>query len=150
MLGMVPADEKATMLGRVEILSSAAAVQALEAASEIKTWDSTMAREELLAQADEVTMWYPTAGFVARKGEKETGKASIGMLAKFICKDGEGMRDKLVDVLGYVEISSFACHTHCLHLSISGLCPVIDVNQNRTLPSSLSGFLSPVNYVSIY
>ena len=102
MLGMVPAAEKSTMIGAVEIWSSMSALKAAQAAPESKTYASTVAREGLYTPSEEdVTEWIPTAGFVARKGEKETGRAGIVMLAKFVCKEGQaGAREKLVQVLG--------------------------------------------------
>jgi len=62
--------------------------------------------------------WYPSAGFVARKGEQQTAPAQIVMLAKFVCKDGQGTREKLVDVLGkfcdWVEANEPTTLTYCV------------------------------------
>lgn len=99
---MVPPEEKSSMLGVVEIWTSPAALSALQSKPEYKDYFGTVRREGLYDPSQDVTAWYPTAGFVARKTEKETPKAGIVMLAKFVCKDGEGVREKLVDVLGWV------------------------------------------------
>ncbi len=99
-LGMVPAAEKDSMLGVVEIWSSPAALGKLQATPEYREYSTTVQREQLYNVNDDATAWYPTAGFVARKTAKESPPAQIVMLAKFIAKEGDGTRDKLVEVLG--------------------------------------------------
>ena len=54
----------------------------------------------MYAKDEEQTAWYPTAGFVARGQTGETGRAGIVVLAKFVAKDGQANKDKLVEVLG--------------------------------------------------
>ncbi len=88
---MVPSSEKDTMIGVMQIFTSPKAVAEAEQYFKLS---------EVAANAEDRTKWYPSAGFVARKGEEEAPKAKIVMLAKFICKEGQGMREKLVDVLG--------------------------------------------------
>ncbi|KIW96919.1 uncharacterized protein Z519_02310 [Cladophialophora bantiana CBS 173.52] len=124
-LGMVPAAEKDSMFGVVEIWSSPAALATLKttAPPEYKQYHSTVAREGLYSvERDmDISEWTPCAGFVARKGEKETPKAGIVMLAKFVCKDGEGMKDGLVSVIGkfcdWVEANEFGTLTYSVMAS---------------------------------
>lgn len=90
-LGMVPSAEKDTLIGLVQTFSSPKAVK--EAGQYFKL-------KSPLTEKEDRTIWHPTAGFVARKDAKETPKAKIVMLAKFVSKEGEGTREKLVEVLG--------------------------------------------------
>lgn len=92
---MVPESEKDTMVGVVQTFPSA------QAASEA---DHFFKLSDVAVSKGDHTTWYPSAGFMARKSQRETPRAKIVMLAKFICKDGQGMREKLVDVLGYVKL----------------------------------------------
>ena len=96
-----PSEELNTIIGSVEIYTSSSALSTVQKAPEFKEYHSTVEREGLYAKDEDLTAWYPAAGFVARKGEKETPKAGIVVLAKFVTKDGEGNREKLVEVLGY-------------------------------------------------
>lgn len=84
---MVPAAEKDTLVGVLQTYASAESLATQQSLGES-------------ALGEETVTWHPTAGFIARKDQKETPKAKIVMLAKFVCKDGPGMREKLVDVLG--------------------------------------------------
>ncbi|KIX10522.1 uncharacterized protein Z518_01605 [Rhinocladiella mackenziei CBS 650.93] len=118
MLGMVPPSERDTMIGRMEIYTESSALATVQASSEYKEYFDLVERESLYATNEDLAAWYPTAGFVARKGEKETPRAGIVMLAKFVCKDGEDMREKLVDVLGkfcdWVEANEAGTLTYCV------------------------------------
>jgi hypothetical protein len=103
-LGMVPSGEASTLVGLVEIWSSPAAFSAVQQMPEFKAFHSSVAKERLFdATRDmEISEWIPAAGFVARKGEKESPKAGIVMLAKFVLKENDlnANRDGLVGVLG--------------------------------------------------
>ena len=100
---MVPATEKDTLLGLMEIWSSPAAFSAVQKTPEYDTFNSTVAKQELFdAKQDmKVSEWTPAAGFVARGVEKDSPRASIVMLAKFVVKENDvkGNREGLVDVL---------------------------------------------------
>jgi hypothetical protein len=97
-LGMVPKGENETLLGRVEIWNSPAALDAVKRTPEYKTFQSAMVE----AGNVEVSEWIHEAGFVARKSEAETPKAGIVMLAKFVLKEEnvDANRAGLVGVLG--------------------------------------------------
>ena len=103
-LGMVPEGENSTLLGLFEIWSSKAAFEAVQQKPKYKAFHSTVVKEDLFDHKSgmEISEWTPAAGFVARKGEKETPKAEIVMLAKFVLKqkDVDANRDGLVGVLG--------------------------------------------------
>ena len=105
-LGMVPSGESATLLGLMEIWSSPAAFSAVQQKPEFKSFHSTVVREGLYDHAKDmqISEWIPAAGFVARKGEKESPRAGIVvvMLAKFILKEEnlDANRAGLVGVLG--------------------------------------------------
>ncbi|ETI23243.1 hypothetical protein G647_05041 [Cladophialophora carrionii CBS 160.54] len=103
-LGMVPSGEASTLLGLLEIWSSSAAFSAVKQTSVFKSFHSRVAEERLYdpARDMEISEWIPAAGFVARKGEKESPKAAIVVLAKFVLKDNDlnANRDGLVGVLG--------------------------------------------------
>ncbi|EXJ62900.1 hypothetical protein A1O7_03343 [Cladophialophora yegresii CBS 114405] len=103
-LGMVPSGEASTLLGLLEIWSSPAAFSAVKHTPVFKSFHSRVAEEKLYdpARDMEISEWIPAAGFVARKGEKESPKAGIVMLAKFVLKDNDldVNRDGLVGVLG--------------------------------------------------
>ncbi|OAP56879.1 hypothetical protein AYL99_08991 [Fonsecaea erecta] len=122
-MGMVPAAEKGTMFGVVEIWTSQAAFDAIKAGPEYKQYHATVAREGLYSADTDMDLseWTPCAGFVARQGEKETPKAGIVMLAKFVCKDGEASKDGLVGVIGkfcdWVEANEFGTLTYCVMAS---------------------------------
>ncbi|EHY56625.1 hypothetical protein HRR83_002293 [Exophiala dermatitidis] len=92
-----PADHSA-QIGLIEIFTHPSALTAVQSSPEYTEFFAQVEREGLFTR--ELTAWYPTAGFVARRAQTETGPAGVVMLAKFVCKDGEGVRDKLVDVLG--------------------------------------------------
>lgn len=98
MLGMVPAAEEATLIAGIEIFTRTSALTAVQGSPEYKEYVAKAEREAPYSR--DLTAWYPTAGFVARGDQTETGPAQIVMLAKFVSKDGEGVREKLVDVLG--------------------------------------------------
>ncbi|KAL2432525.1 hypothetical protein ABEF95_012265 [Exophiala dermatitidis] len=93
-------------IGLIEIFTHPSALTTIQSSPEYTEFFGQVEREGLFTR--ELTAWYPTAGFVARAREaqhpdrpgSETGPAGVVMLAKFICKDGEGVRDKLVNVLG--------------------------------------------------
>ncbi|KAK4937959.1 hypothetical protein LTR10_021524 [Elasticomyces elasticus] len=108
-LGMVPSDEKDTLVGVVQTFSSPKAVEQAGQYFKLKS---------PLTEKEDRTVWYPAAGFVARKGAKETPKAKIVMLAKFVTKETEGARDKLVQVLGsfcnWVEDNEPTTLTYCV------------------------------------
>ncbi|EXJ80426.1 hypothetical protein A1O1_08571 [Capronia coronata CBS 617.96] len=102
-LGKVPPGEaeQTSLIAGIEIFTRPSALTAIQASPEYKEYFSPVGQGEALFTRD-VTAWYPTAGFVARKDkdQPETGPAKVVMLARFVCKDGEGMREKLVAVLG--------------------------------------------------
>ncbi|KIW19742.1 hypothetical protein PV08_00316 [Exophiala spinifera] len=130
MLGMVPASEKDTIVGVVQTFPS------LPAASEA---DHFFKLSDVAATEIDHATWFPTAGFVARTGQRETPKAKIVMLAKFVCKDGEGMREKLVDVLGnfcnWVEANEPTTLTYCVMTRPDAPQEVLMVERYKDLPA---------------
>ena len=103
-LGLVPAGQQSTLLGFMEVWTSPAAFAAVQKKPEFKAFHGTVAKEGLFEHAKDmqITEWIPAAGFVARKAEKESPKAGIVMLAKFVLKEEnlDANRDGLVGVLG--------------------------------------------------
>ncbi|EXJ79760.1 hypothetical protein A1O3_08043 [Capronia epimyces CBS 606.96] len=97
LLGMVAPAEQDRLIAGVEIFTRPSALAAVQASPEYRDAASSLATA---APAPHLTTWYPTAGFVARRNQIETGPAQIVMLAKFVVRDGDGLREKLVDVLG--------------------------------------------------
>jgi len=101
MRGKIPPNEVPTIIGAVEVYTDSSALGKIQKSPEYQDYFNCVEKNGLYEHYQDLTAWHPTAGFIARKnGEKETGKAGIVMLAKFVCKDGEGMREKLVEVLG--------------------------------------------------
>ncbi|KIW56289.1 hypothetical protein PV05_04959 [Exophiala xenobiotica] len=129
-LGMVPSSEKDTMIGVMQIFTSPKAVAEAEQYFKLS---------EVAANAEDRTKWYPSAGFVARKGEEEAPKAKIVMLAKFICKEGQGMREKLVDVLGkfcdWVEENEPTTLTYCVMTRPEAPNEVLMFERYKDLPA---------------
>ncbi|KAL6246347.1 hypothetical protein RBB50_006583 [Rhinocladiella similis] len=130
MLGMVPESEKDTMVGVVQTFPSA------QAASEA---DHFFKLSDVAVSKGDHTTWYPSAGFMARKSQRETPRAKIVMLAKFICKDGQGMREKLVDVLGkfcdWVEENEQGTLTYCVMTRPDAPQEVLMVERYKDLPA---------------
>jgi len=137
-LGMVPASEKETLLGLIEIFSSADAFAAVQKTAEYKAWHETVEKENLVTGFD-VSEWTPAAGFVARTGEKETAKAGIVMLAKFVVKenDVQGNREGLVGVLGkfcdWVNENEAGTLTYCVMTSPSSPTEVLMFERYKDL-----------------
>ncbi|KIW75692.1 hypothetical protein Z517_10434 [Fonsecaea pedrosoi CBS 271.37] len=142
-MGMVPAAEKDTMFGVVEIWTSRAALDKVKTtpAPEYREYHTTVAREGLYdVQNDmDISEWTPVAGFVARKNEKESPKASIVMLAKFVCKDSEASKAGLIDVLGkfcdWVEANEFGTLTYCVMTNNNAPDQVLMVERYKDLAS---------------
>ena len=103
-LGMVPSGENTTLLGLVEVWTSSTAFADVQQKDEFKAFHATVRKEGLFDHAKDmqISEWIPAAGFVARKGEKDSPRAGIVMLAKFVLREEnlDVNRDGLVGVLG--------------------------------------------------
>ena len=70
-----------------------------------KLFHDTMEREGLYGRAEELVVWYPTAGFVARGTEGKMGRAEpwgVGVVVaveRVVVRDREG-RVAVVGILG--------------------------------------------------
>ncbi|KAJ9612113.1 hypothetical protein H2200_003710 [Cladophialophora chaetospira] len=142
-LGMVPAGENETLLGFMEIWTSPAAFAAVQKKPEFKAFHSTVVKEGLFDHAKDmqITEWTPAAGFVARKGEKESPKAEIVMLAKFVLKEEnlDADRDGLVGVLGkfcdWVEQNESGTLTYHVLTSQKSPTEVLMFERYKDLPA---------------
>jgi hypothetical protein len=57
-------------------------------------------RNEKLCEGEEsITFWRVAGGFLSRKGENQSPKAGVLVLAKFLCIQGEEAVQKLVKEL---------------------------------------------------
>jgi len=122
-LGMVPASETSTMFGVMEIGTTSSA-SSFEGAS---------------VDASE---WTPATGFLARQGEKQSPRAGIVMLAKFVLREGENLdanRAGLVGVLGsfcsWVEHNEPGTLTYSVFTSASHPTEVLMFERYKDLPA---------------
>jgi len=99
---MIPADEKETAVGGMEIYDDKAALSTMLESPGFKEYHAKIKAEGLYSQDEDLVAWYPVAGFVSR--EDTSPSAKIVMLAKFQCK--EAGRDKLVEILRCVIFGS--------------------------------------------
>ncbi|KEF61505.1 uncharacterized protein A1O9_03072, partial [Exophiala aquamarina CBS 119918] len=87
------------LIGGIEIYTSPTALSYVQNSAEYKGYFGQVKSEDLYEKDESLEAWYPAGGFVARPNEKETGKAGIVVLAKFVAKEGEANKEKLVQVL---------------------------------------------------
>jgi hypothetical protein len=103
---MVTTGQHDTLLAMIEIWDSASALKGVQGNEEYKAFARKVRDEGVLSGKGwrdiSASMWTPVRGFVCRKGEKESMRAGIVMLAKFVTREGEGNVEGLVKVLGYV------------------------------------------------
>lgn len=109
MLAKYQQEAPVPLIAGVEIYTSPAALSYVQNSKEYKDYTGLVKAEDLFEKDEGLEAWYPAGGFVARPNEKETGKAGIVVLAEFVAKDGEGNKEKLVQVLEYVYFSLSSC-----------------------------------------
>ena len=90
----------------MEIYSDKSALSTQQSEAWFKEFHARIKDEGLYEREEELVVWYPVAGFVARGDSAAPfGKGAVVMVAVFTCK--EGRRDAVVDVIGYVLSFSF-------------------------------------------
>lgn len=95
----MPKDKRDLTIGGMEIYTDKSALTTQQSEDWFREFRERVKGEGLYEREEELVVWYPSAGFVARGEKTSAGKGSIVMLAIFTCK--EGMREKVVDVVGY-------------------------------------------------
>ncbi|KAK5944714.1 hypothetical protein PMZ80_001914 [Knufia obscura] len=95
---LVPKDKRELTIGGMEIYTDKSALTTQQSEDWFREFRERVKAEGLYEREEELVVWYPSAGFVARGETTSAGKGSIVMLAIFTCK--EGQREKVVDVVG--------------------------------------------------
>jgi hypothetical protein len=91
---------RSTMIAGIGIFTEKAALSALLAHSQFKSYHSTVKSEGLYSKTEEVVAWYPRGGFIARGATAQPhGKGTIVMVAKFILKTEMGPREAALKIL---------------------------------------------------
>lgn len=93
----IPSSEKATTIFGIEIYTEKQALSAQQQEDWFVDFQNRVKSDDLYAQkGEELTAWYPIAGFVARE-TVATPYGGIVMFALFTCR--QGRRDSVADVL---------------------------------------------------
>ncbi|KAH6951220.1 hypothetical protein BKA56DRAFT_625888 [Ilyonectria sp. MPI-CAGE-AT-0026] len=92
-------DVRTPLIAGVEIYASPSALSNSRASSFSTDYNSRIKKDDLYAEDEEESFWYPVGGFVARPSEQNPGKAGLILLASFVAQEGDGKRDQFIEVL---------------------------------------------------
>jgi len=95
------------MVAGMEIYTDKEGFSRQLAHSDFKSYHATVKSEDLYVKPEELVVWYPKGGFVARDSTSPPhGKGTIVMIAKFILKD-DTLREQAMKILR----SALSCHS---------------------------------------
>lgn len=91
---------KSLLLAGIEIYADPKALDQQLGTSWMKDYEKAVVDESLYSLPEEMQVWRPVGGFVSREGrEVDAEGGRTVMLARFECKDAEGARERVVEVL---------------------------------------------------